>query len=61
MEYIFIPAKKDVITEKNDGMNDSKEKRKLSAKKWHSEEILINLFIYVKKSKFKKKYLKKYM
>ena len=37
--------KKDVITEKKDGMKNSKEKRKLSAKKWHSGEVLMNLFI----------------
>ena len=30
MIYIFIYAKKDMITEKNDGMKNSKEKRKLS-------------------------------
>ena len=50
MEYIFIHAKKDVITEKNNGMKNSKEKRKSSAKKWHSGEVLMNVFIK-KKSK----------
>ena len=43
MEYIFIHAKKDVITEKNDGVK--KEKKKSSAKTWPSEKILMNLFI----------------
>ena len=33
MEYIFIRAKEDVITEKNDGMKNSKDKKKLSTKK----------------------------
>ena len=40
MEYIFIHAKKDVRTEKNDETKNSKEKRELSAKKcWRSEAI----------------------
>ena len=29
MKYIFILAKKDVITEKNDGMENSKEKKEI--------------------------------
>ena len=33
MEYIFIRATKDEIIEKNDEMKNSKEKRKMSAKK----------------------------
>ena len=39
MEYIFIHAKKDVITTKSDGMKNSKEKSKLSAKKWLLERF----------------------
>ena len=55
MEYIiFIHAKKDVITEKNDAMKNSKEKRKLSAKKWRSGEDLMNLFIDLKNLTCKK-------
>ena len=50
MEYIFTYAKKDVIAEKNEGIKNSKEKRKSSAKKWRSEKVLINLFFYKKKS-----------
>ena len=38
MKYFFIHAKKDVITVKNNGMKNSKEKR---TKKWRSEEVLI--------------------
>ena len=33
MEYIFIHAKKDLSTEKNDGIRIQIKKRKLSAKK----------------------------
>ena len=36
MQYIFIHAKKDVITEENDEKKNSKEKRNLNAKKWGS-------------------------
>ena len=56
LEYIFIHAKKDVITEKNEEwrIKDSKEKRKLRAKKWLSGEVLMNLFIYSKKSNVRK-------
>ena len=50
MENTFIHAKKDVITEQNDWMKNSKEKRKLGAKKWRSGEVLANLFIYKKKN-----------
>ena len=46
MEYIFNHAKKDVMTEKNHGKKNSKERRELSAKKWRSEEVVMNLFIY---------------
>ena len=46
MEYIFIHAEKDVITDKNDRMKNWKEKRKLSVKKLRSGEVLMNLFIY---------------
>ena len=53
MEYICIRAKKDVITENNNGINNgmknSKEKR-IQCKKWRSGEVLISLFIYLKKS-----------
>ena len=56
MEYIFVRAKKDVITEKNNGMKNSKYKRKLSVKKWCSREVRMNLFINNKKNLTCKKY-----
>ena len=65
MEYIFIHAKKDVITEKNNEMKNSKEKRQLqfsffmSAKGWRSGEVLMNLFIYLKKCSLRK--IRKYV
>ena len=40
-------AKKYVITRKNDEMKISKEKRKLSTKKWRSGEVLVNLHIII--------------
>ena len=48
MKYIFSHAKKDLITGNDDGMKDSTEKRKVSAKKRRSGEVLMNLFIYKK-------------
>ena len=59
MEYIFIHAKKDVITEKNDKMKNSKERWKISANKWYFGEVIINLFINKKKCLKGKKMLKK--
>ena len=47
MEYIFIHAKMEVITKKNDGMKNPKETK--SAKKWQSEKVLMNFFIHQKK------------
>ena len=57
MECFFIHAKNDVITEKNDGVRSSKEKRQLSAKNWHSEEVLMN-FLFIEKNLTCKKILK---
>ena len=54
MAYIAIHAEKDPITEKNDEIKNSKEKRKWSAKKWPSEEVLLSLFIFLEKSKLHK-------
>ena len=48
--WYFYSCKKDVIIEKNDGMENGKGKRKLNAKKWRSGEVLIDFFIYIKKS-----------
>ena len=63
MEYMFIRAKKNVITEKNDGMKNSKEKRK---KKIKSKEIAFwrgsNGYVYsFQKMLTVKKYWRKYI
>ena len=34
-EYFFIHAKKQLVTENNDGVKNQKEKRKFIAKKWN--------------------------
>ena len=49
MKYIFVHEKKDAMTEKSDGIKNSKKKKKLSAKKWCSVKFLMNLFIYKQK------------
>ena len=59
MEYIFICTKKDLITEKNNGIKNLRQK-KFSAKKWRFGEVLLNLFIYEKNLSCKK-YLKMYV
>ena len=46
MEYIFIHVKKDVITEKNDGIKNSKEKKENKCKEmafWRG----FNEFVYL--------------
>ena len=46
MEYIFIRAKKDVITENNNGMKNSKEKKNQCKKMafWRGSNELVYLF-----------------
>ena len=42
-------------------MKNSKEKRKLSANKWRSGEVLMNFYIYKKKSNMEKNTKKMYV
>ena len=44
MDYIFIHAKKDVITKENDEIKISKEKRKIRARKWCLGEVLMHFY-----------------
>ena len=47
-DHISYSWKKDVITDNNDEIKISREKRKIIAKKWRPEEELIFFFIYKK-------------
>ena len=59
MKYIFIHVKKGcLVTEKNDGMKNFKDKKEWNIRKWGFAEGLKNLFIY-KKNLTRKKILKK--
>ena len=56
MEYIFIHAKKDVMTESNDRIKNSEEKRKkkIECKEMVFSRVLIHFFIYIKNLTCKK-------
>ena len=47
-----------MITEKKDGMKNSKEKRKLNARKWRSGKVLMNMFFLFRKNQTRKDVLK---